>query len=136
MFRSDKFAIARKMVLGISILACMTYSIARGAEGSSHAPATPIRHLIIIVGENHSFDNLFAAYQPVGGQTVVNLLSEGIINADGTPGPHFSKAEQWQASVTDLYSIASRRTRPFARLPQPNATFALGPPICPMGHSS
>ena len=62
-------------------LAWMTSSITRAAEGSPHTPITPIRHLIVIVGENHSFDNLFGAYQPVAGQTVSNLLSEGIINA-------------------------------------------------------
>jgi hypothetical protein len=27
---------------------------------------------------------------------VLNLLTEGIINADGTPGPNFAKAHQFQ----------------------------------------
>ena len=126
MSRNDKLALATKIVVGVLVLAWMTSSITRAAEGSPHTPITPIRHLIVIVGENHSFDNLFGAYQPVGGQTVSNLLSEGIINADGTPGPHFSKAQQWHASDTDKYSIAPQRTRPFAILPQPNSTFALG----------
>ena len=98
----------------------------RVASGSTHTSATPIRDLIIVVGVNHSFDNLFGTYQPVGGQTVSNLLSEGIINSDGMPGPHFSKALQWQTSVTDKYSIAPRRTQSFVSLPQPNSTFALG----------
>ena len=34
--------------------------------------------------------------QPV--KSVWNLLSEGIINADGTPGPNFSKAQQSAAA--------------------------------------
>lgn len=124
MFRGRKFAIVARIVIGVLVLVGLGRSVARA--GAGHAPTTPIRHLIVIVGENHSFDNLFGAYQPVGGQTVDNLLSKGIINADGTPGPHFKKAEQWQASVTDKYSIAPRRTEPFALLPQPNSTFALG----------
>jgi phospholipase C len=50
--------------------------------------ATPIKHVIIIVGENRSFDHLFATYVPKNKKEgVLNLLSEGIINADGTPGP-------------------------------------------------
>jgi phospholipase C len=56
--------------------------------------ATPIKHVIVIIGENRSFDHVFATYVPKKGQTVWNLLSEGIVNKDGTPGPNFSKAEQ------------------------------------------
>ncbi len=118
------FAVATKIALGFSILVCVSSSIAAG--GSNHIPTTPIRHLIVIVGENHSFDNLFGAYQPVAGQSVSNLLSKGIINVDGTPGPHFIEAQQWQASDTGQYSIAPQRTRLFTTLPQPNSTFAFG----------
>ena len=59
--------------------------------------ATPIKHVIIIVGENRSFDHLFATYQSKSGNdNVLNLLSEGIVNKDGTPGPNFAKAHQFQ----------------------------------------
>jgi len=127
MAKIDKLAIAQKIVVRVLlVLVCIASSEARAAEGTSGATTTPIRHLIVIVGENHTFDNLFGIYQPVSGQTVSNLLSEGIINPDGTPGPHFSKAQQWQASVTDKYSIAPQRTQPFVSLPQPNTTFAFG----------
>src|SRR5574340_784393 len=67
---------------------------------------TPIKHVIIIVGENRSFDHLFATYQPKNGQHVRNLLSEGVINSDGTPGPRFAAAVQNQASDTTTFSIA------------------------------
>jgi phospholipase C len=97
-------------------------------------PRSPLRHVIVIVGENHSFDNLFGVYVPMAGQTVLNLLSEGIVNADGSPGPQFDKARQWQAIDHDQYSIAPERTHPFAHLPQPNTTFAAGqPPGVPDG---
>src|ERR1700751_5389901 len=46
------------------------------------------------VGEKRSFDHVFATYVPKKGEKVWNLLSEGIVNKDGTPGPNFSKAEQ------------------------------------------
>src|SRR5580693_7038761 len=58
---------------------------------------TPIKHVIVLIGENRSFDHLFATYVPKRGESVKNLLSEGIINADGTPGRHFKKAQQFQA---------------------------------------
>jgi phospholipase C len=59
--------------------------------------ATPIKHVIIIVGENRSFDHLYATYVPKSrSEKVLNLLSEGIINADGSPGPNFAKAHQFK----------------------------------------
>jgi phospholipase C len=63
--------------------------------GSNDAnTTTPIKHVIVIIGENRTFDHIFATYVPAKGQTVNNLLSEGIVKADGTPGPNFPVAEQ------------------------------------------
>ena len=62
--------------------------------------ASPIKHVIIIVGENRSFDHVFATYVPKNrGESVNNLLSEGIINADGTPGRNFAIAHQFQVTA-------------------------------------
>ena len=61
---------------------------------------TPIKHVIVIIGENRTFDHIFATYQPKPGETVNNLLSEGIIKADGTPGPNFALAQQFSADIT------------------------------------
>ena len=55
---------------------------------------TPIKHVIVIIGENRSFDHVFATYVPKSGESVSNLLSKGIVKADGTPGPNFSNAVQ------------------------------------------
>jgi phospholipase C len=70
------------------------------AQSNDNNTTTPIKHVIVIIGENRSFDHVFATYQPVTGQSVWNLLSEGIVNADGTPGPNFWKAAQ--SAATDL----------------------------------
>jgi phospholipase C len=67
------------------------------ATSRDNDTSTPIKHVIVIIGENRSFDHVFATYVPKKGETVWNLLSEGIIKADGTPGPNFSKAEQTAA---------------------------------------
>jgi acid phosphatase len=80
---------------------------------------TPIQNVIVIVGENQTFDGLFGAYVPPTGQTVKNLLSEGIINADGSPGPNFSAATQSQGGAQTAYTINPTRSTPFAVLPQP-----------------
>jgi acid phosphatase len=106
-----------------------------GAHAETVAPpiaprttVTPIEHLIVVVGENLSFDNLFATYEPAAGQTVGNLLSRGIVNKDGSPGPHFADAAQREASVRDRYSVAPATGAAFAVLPQPGTTYATGLP--------
>jgi phospholipase C len=62
--------------------------------GRDNDTATPIKHVIVIIGENRSFDHVFATYVPKKGEKVWNLLSEKIVKADGTPGLNFAKAEQ------------------------------------------
>ncbi len=71
-----------------------------GVATASAPTTTPIKHVIVVVGENRTFDHLFATYPPVAGETVNNLLSEGIVNANGTPGPNYSKSVQYHADVT------------------------------------
>jgi phospholipase C len=77
---------------------------------------TPIKHVIIIIGENRSFDHVFATYVPKKG-SVDNLLSKGIIEADGSPGPNIGLAEQHSASDTTTYSIAPGGKKPYTVLP-------------------
>jgi phospholipase C len=63
-------------------------------ESRDNETSSPIKHVIVIIGENRSFDHVFATYVPRHGEKVWNLLSEGIVKADGTPGKNFDKAEQ------------------------------------------
>lgn len=85
---------------------------------------TPIKHVIIVIGENRSFDNLFATYVPSGGQQILNLLSEGIVNADGTAGPNYVESSQWQATDTTTFELAPAKTSLYSTLPRPNTTYA------------
>jgi phospholipase C len=95
---------------------------AAAAPSRDNDTATPIKHVIVIIGENRTFDHIFATYVPVKGETVNNLLSEGIIKADGTPGPNFPKAEQKAASDTppDAFLLnPTTSTLPGSVLPAP-----------------
>jgi phospholipase C len=56
----------------------------------------------VIIGENRTFDHGFAIYQPKRREAVSNLLSKGMVNSDGTPGPNFSLASQ--SSANDSYT--------------------------------
>ncbi len=82
---------------------------------------TPIKHVIIIVGENRSFDHVFATYKPKDGQTVDNLLSKGIVNEDGTPGPNYSLAHQYWADVTgsSRFELSPTNKTLYSALPAP-----------------
>ncbi len=87
--------------VGLVTLALLQFSIgmpAVNASGERSLPTrTPIKHVIIIIGENRSFDHLFATYKPKNGEKVWNLLSEGIVTDDGAPGANFKKAQQFAA---------------------------------------
>src|SRR5260370_12242058 len=96
---------AMTKIAGATGLICI-YLMSPVELSARDATKTPIHHLIVIVGENRSFDNLFATYRPQSGQRVANLLSEGIIDANGAPGPSANGAIQCQARNPHPYSIA------------------------------
>jgi hypothetical protein len=120
---------------------------AYGAPASDATPktTTPIKNVIIIIGENRTFDHVYGTYVPKSGQTVWNLLSEGIVTKDGKPGENFSRSAQYAGSDTSTTKVpigganevaftptahAPRHsTKPFllhsqAALPQPEASTA------------
>jgi phospholipase C len=86
------------MILQLSFGSAFAADTAHGQPSRDNDTATPIKHVIVIIGENRSFDHVFATYVPKKGEKVWNLLSQGIVNADGTPGPNFVKAEQKAAT--------------------------------------
>ncbi len=93
---------------------------AKDRDWQDQDTATPIKHVVLIIGENRTFDHVFGTFKPQDGQMVWNLLSEGIINPDGTPGPNFGLAMQWQASETGAYSVHPTKTAPYGTLPAIN----------------
>src|SRR5271170_7517653 len=100
--------------LGLATVALFQFTVGAALAGAApqHGPSTggnndsnttsPIKHLIVIIGENRSFDHVFATYVPKNGESVDNLLSKGIITLDpnnnAIPGPKFDKAHQLAAS--------------------------------------
>ena len=90
---------------------------------ASHVTSTPIKHVVVIIGENHSFDNVFATYQPPGHQKIWNLRSEGIVTKSGNPGPNLAAASQLTAVNTKKYTLTPTITGKYTTLPQPNTTY-------------
>jgi phospholipase C len=119
--------------LRICLAAIALFQFTIGASLADAAPpqksrdsetVTPIKHVIVIIGENRSFDHVFATYVPQKGQTVNNLLSEGIIKLDSKknalPGPNFYKAQQLFAEDYGTF-LLDPPSQPFAKNVMPPA---------------
>src|ERR1035438_9543035 len=113
---------ALALVLAVQLVGCggTSNSSSNQPPTGNGSTTTPIKHVIIVIGENHSFDNIFATYQP-GDKTqhVWNLLSQQIVTPTGAPGANFAAAAQHQAMDNDIYRLSPAQTGPFATLPQP-----------------
>ena len=98
--------------------------------------ASPIKHVIIIVGENRSFDHVFATFKPkTPGETVANLLSKKIINADGSPGPNFALAHQFKIVAppnSDKYFVSASQSQKMLYQVLPAPDLAGTPPVSPL----
>ncbi len=137
---SKNAALKKLSYLRVSVVALMILQLTFGGFFAAPLQAqdkaetktkTPIKHVIVLIGENRTFDHLFATYQPKHGETVKNLLSEGVINADGTPGPNFKRAQQFQAvapfKTTFYTSLDSDEKAPYDVLPEPTLNFSPSP---------
>src|SRR3984885_4784445 len=120
MSHRDKRSFVLARVLGVLMLGSGLLCFAARAASPivpDRKTATPIQHLIVIIGENQTFDGLFATYVPKRGETVHNLLSEGIVKANGEPGPRFGLAAQTRAKRQTLYTLDPERDGPYRFLP-------------------
>ena len=101
-----------------------------GSSTETVKTASPIKHVIILIGENRGLDHSFGVYKPKGaGQTISNLLSKGIVNEDGTPGPNFKQAQQFSVAAQPSYFIGApaMSKSPYGGpnlMPQPNTNGA------------
>jgi phospholipase C len=101
-------------------------------EASAQAVKTesPIKHVIILIGENRGTDHTFGVYKPKGRhQTISNLLSKGIVMEDGTPGSNFGLAQQFLVSPQPAYYVGAPNRDKMAygdtgQMPQPNTNGA------------
>jgi phospholipase C len=114
------------MLVALQVFAGLPQS----AYAQSPAPTkTPIKHVIVIIGENRTFDHVYGTYKPKEGETISNLRSKGIVNADGTPGPNYSLSAQFSA----LDSTTSG-TDSFSNSPQSKSIYGVLPPALAGGN--
>jgi phospholipase C len=107
-------------MIALQMLAGLPHSA--DAQNSTPATTTPIKHVIVIIGENRTFDHIYGTYTPKDGETISNLLSKGIVKADGKPGPNYSLSAQFSAldSTTSgggVYAIDPQSKSIYSTLP-------------------
>jgi phospholipase C len=87
-------------IIALSTLGFAGPGGAKDKDPDSIKTASPIKHLIVLIGENRGLDHTFGVYTPVGkGETISNLLSKGIVKADGSPGLNFSLSQQYSVAM-------------------------------------
>ena len=110
------------LAVGVSLVALIAnlgspIPAAAQTPAAKIATATPIKHVIVIIGENRSFDHVFATFAPKNGQTVSNLLSKGIIKADGSKGPNYSLSAQYSAVDDTTFAISPGGKTVYTNIP-------------------
>ena len=84
---SRRAARARTLVPVAIVLAALAAAIlpaTGGADASAKPPSTPtlaqarfhLKHIVLIVSENHTFDSMFGTFVPGGGQTIEGLPTD------------------------------------------------------------
>jgi phospholipase C len=119
---------------GLNALFAEINEVAEGGHDHHHGEgaktASPIKHVIVLIGENRGLDHTFATYRPKGkGQTISNLLSKGIIKEDGSQGPNFALSQQYSVAGQPSYYIGAPAAAKSAyngvnAMPQPNTNGA------------
>ncbi|MGP8120937.1 MAG: alkaline phosphatase family protein [Xanthobacteraceae bacterium] len=135
-FRNRKRPWRLTTALYTTIVAASALGLGTAAIGGAVDPvaavktASPIKRVIILIGENRGLDHTFGTYTPKGaGQTISNLLSKGIVNADGTPGPNYALAQQYSVAAQPSWYIGAPNAakspyNPVNVMPQPNTNGA------------
>jgi phospholipase C len=103
--RGRRAAAVSAVVLAGAAVAMPARSADPNGATDPPATATPIKHVIVVIGENRTFDHIYGTYVPKSRDSILNLLSEGVVSADGSPGPNFAAAKQFTTSGQTSYFI-------------------------------
>jgi phospholipase C len=110
-------------MLGAQIASPLAYADNKNQNDKNQGDSTtttPIKHLIVLIGENWSFDSVYGTYVPKNG-TTANLLSKQIVTANGAPGVNSGLASQSSVNtpLPATYFISSSNKTEYSTLPTP-----------------
>jgi phospholipase C len=109
--------VRQHLVVGTSLFALVANLGAPAPAAAQGTAQSPIQHVIVIIGENRSFDHVYATYVPAAGQTISNLLSKGIVTKSGGRGPNYALAAQNSALDLTTYEISPSGKQPYENIP-------------------
>jgi phospholipase C len=137
-FVSKCLCALRVAVVGVSLFQfSIGGAVAAALQAHDTHTRSPIKRVIVLIGENRTFDHIFATYVPRSEDSISNLLSKDIITAQGDPGKHFSRAAQFQAAApfetSYFISLDDNQKVPYQILPAPTLNFAPTQTIFPFG---
>ena len=96
--------ISFSLIIILVIVASMTVPVQAASGPDSSKPATPIQHLVIVMQENHTFDNYFGTYPGVDG------LPSGVKMPVDPANPSAGFVAPWHignSTITDLSHSAA-----------------------------
>ena len=91
----------------ITLLAALAAAAVIAAPAAAGVPTTPIRHIVVLMQENHSFDNYFGTYPGVDGLPAGTCLPRSFVDATlgcARPSHVGGRAVQGLASDTTLFA--------------------------------
>jgi phospholipase C len=111
--------------MGTAIGVLMCCGLAWADDAHNVKTQTPIKHLIVLIGENRSFDHVYATYRPKNGM-VANLLSKGIVSSSGVLQAGTQSLQYYLSSWPATYFIdasTSPSKMPYTTVPPPNTAY-------------
>ena len=116
-----RVAVLSAVAVGAVMAAMPVHSADPDTATDQLKTATPIKHVIVVIGENRTFDHVYGTYVPKSGDSILNLASERIVRNNGKPGPNFAAAQQFTTSGQTSYFIGvnKKNKTPYATLPEP-----------------
>ncbi len=116
-----RVAVLSAVALSGVVAAMPVYSADPDTATDQLKTTTPIKHVIVVIGENRSFDHVYGTYVPKSDDSILNLLSERIVRGTGSPGPNFAAAKQFSTSGQSSYFIGvnTESKTPYTTLPAP-----------------
>ncbi len=109
-----------------ALAACLAVPSALAAPAETGGPAATavdaalarVEHVVVIYGENRSFDNLYGAFPGADGVAQAGAVSTTQVDVDGSPLPH----------LPPVWLEGGRRAHPAFGRSLPNAPFAIDAP--------
>ena len=128
-FIRNRFLLTTALSGALLALAAGSTAVADDDNDDAHGrdTATPIKHVIVLIGENRSFDNVFGMYRPRHDQSISNLLTKGIVNSSGMTVLNTAAQQSFinqpypPTYFIDFHATAGRT--PYSILPQPNTAY-------------